>query len=89
MEEAMSAIRKIAISLPSELVSDLERIRKQTGETRSAFIRRALELAMAERKQRVQIARYLEGYRKHPETAKEIKAAEAAATALLAEEPWE
>ena len=85
----MSATKKIAISLPDELVSNLERIRKQTGESRSAFIRRALEQVMAERKQRAQIARYLEGYRKHPETAKEIKAAEAAATALLAGEPWE
>jgi metal-responsive CopG/Arc/MetJ family transcriptional regulator len=85
----MSVSKKIAISLPEEVLSAMEKVRRRTGESRSAFIRRALEQALAERKERAQISRYLEGYRRHPETRKEVKAAEAAATALLAEEPWE
>ena len=85
----MSVSKKIAISLPEGVLSAMEKVCRQTGESRSAFIRRALEQAMAERKERSQIARYLEGYRRHPETRKEVAAAAAAAAALLAEEPWE
>jgi len=36
---------------------------------------------MGRRKQKTKIAKYLEAYRKHPETPEEIKAAEATATA--------
>ena len=84
----MPKAEKIAISLPGELIRRVERIRKSTGETRSAFIRRAIELALEEREQRALIARYQEGYKKHPETAAEIAAAEAAAVELLSGEPW-
>ena len=85
----MTEVKKIAISLPAEMVSRVEKSRARTGESRSAFIRRALEQVMAEREGRVQIAKYVEGYRKHPETAREVKAAEASAAELLAGEPWE
>jgi metal-responsive CopG/Arc/MetJ family transcriptional regulator len=85
----MLKTEKIAISLPGELIRKVERIRKATGETRSAFIRRAIELALDELEQRALIARYQEGYEKHPETAAEIAAAEAAAVELLSGKPWE
>jgi len=38
---------------------------------------------MRRRKQKAKIAKYLEGYRKRPETPKEIKEAEATAMALM------
>ena len=85
----MANTKKIAISLPGELVQTVERLRKHTGKTRSAFIKRTIELALKKRAQKALIARYLEGYRKQPETVSEIAAAEVAATHLFAGEPWE
>ena len=85
----MAQTSKIAVSLSSTLLERVERARHETGETRSAFVRRAVELALLADKEKALRARYLEGYRKHPETTKEVRAAEASAARLLAEEPWE
>ena len=85
----MANTEKIAISLPGDLVQTVERLRKLTGETRSAFIKRAIEMALKKRAQKVLIAKYVDGYRKQPETINEIAAAEATATHLFAGEPWE
>ncbi len=85
----MVGTEKVAISLPSELLKKVESIRKVTGESRSSFIRRAVEAILSEWERKELIAKYEEGYRKKPETPGEIAAAEAAATELLAGEPWE
>ena len=85
----MAEVEKVAISLPANLLKKVESIRKTTGESRSAFIRRAIESALAARDREALIAKYEDGYRKNPETPDEIAAAEAAAIALLAGEPWE
>jgi metal-responsive CopG/Arc/MetJ family transcriptional regulator len=85
----MSAAERIAISLPRELLKSVERLRRETGETRSALVQRALREVVAQKKRAEQVHRYVEGYAASPETAEEIAAAEAAATHLLAEEPWE
>jgi metal-responsive CopG/Arc/MetJ family transcriptional regulator len=84
----MSDVKKIAISLPGKLMSRVESARKRTGETRSAFIKRALEQALARREEAALIARWEAGYRRRPETAEEVAAAEASAVELLAGEPW-
>jgi metal-responsive CopG/Arc/MetJ family transcriptional regulator len=85
----MAATKKIAISLPKALAQQVESLRRVSGESRSAFIRRALELSLKRREQQQLVARYLEGYRRQPETPKEIAGALASATKLLAGEPWE
>ncbi len=85
----MTETKKVAISLPQELMRKIERIRKATGESRSAFISRAIRQALKDREQEFLVARYVEGYRKFPETKEEIELAEASAARLLAEEPWE
>jgi Arc/MetJ-type ribon-helix-helix transcriptional regulator len=40
------SVEKIAVSLPAALLRDIERLRRETGETRSAFIRRSIELML-------------------------------------------
>ena len=45
----MSQSKKLAISLPREVVKKMEQARKKTGETRSGFIRRSIELMLRER----------------------------------------
>lgn len=84
----MEAVTKITISLPTPLFRQMERLRRVSGESRSAFIRRAIELSLKSREQRQLVARYLEGYRRQPETEKEVAAAAAAAVCLLAGQPW-
>ena len=85
----MAPSDKIAVSLPAGLVRQIERERKRTGETRSAFVQRAIRLVFSEQDRRKRVAEYIEGYRNQPETEDEIAAAEAAGAKLLAQEPWE
>jgi metal-responsive CopG/Arc/MetJ family transcriptional regulator len=80
---------KLAISLPSSLLAQVEKFRKTSGESRSSFIQRAIRLLLASHARKTKIDQYVAGYSKSPETADEVKAAEAAATYLLAQEPWE
>lgn len=85
----MAETRKIAISIPEALAKKVESLRRLTGESRSAFISRAIERVLREREQKSRVALYQEGYRKHPESREEIAFAESSAARLLAEEPWE
>ena len=85
----MSHAMRFAISLPRDTARQVERLRKETGESRSAFIRKAIERVFEERRHAKDIQDYIEGYRKHPDTAEEIEAAETSAAALFAAEPWE
>ncbi|HLG19412.1 MAG TPA: hypothetical protein VI895_06300 [Bdellovibrionota bacterium] len=80
---------KLAISLPHALLRQMEKFRKNSGESRSSFIQRAIRSFMESQTRRKKIEQYIVGYSKNPETADEIKAAEEAATYLLAEESWE
>ncbi len=80
---------KFAISLPRSLVNQMEKYRKSLGESRSSFIQRAIRLFMEAHARKSKIEQYVQGYSANPETQAEIEAAEAAATYLLSEEPWE
>ena len=67
---------KVAVSIPRPLYQAVERIRKASGQSRSAVIQAAL------------VREYEAGYRRKPEGRREIKAAEAAAVRLLSNEDW-
>ena len=75
----MGATEKIAISVPRELLREAERARKESGESRSAFIQRAIRTLLARRKEKDAIRRYVIGYQRVPETPEEVAAAERAA----------
>ena len=85
----MPQTSKVAISLTANLMEEMERARRETGETRSAFVRRAVEIALRINKNENLGAKYQEGYRRQPETEEEVFAAEASAADLLSQEPWE
>jgi len=74
--------------MPRELLHELEGLGRTTKETRSALIQRAVRRILDERTRRSRIKRYVDGYAKRPERPDEVAAAEAAATLLLAGEPW-
>jgi len=81
--------RKVAVSVSPDVLAAAERLRKHTGESRSAVFERALHglLAAVQRSERAR--RYVAGYRTHPERRAEVKAALAAALEALAAEPWD
>ena len=85
----MANAEKIAISLPRATVRRIERLRRRSGQSRSALIRQAVERLFRDQEEATRILRYQEGYRKTPETPQEIAAAESAAAELLSQEPWE
>ncbi len=83
-----SSVQKTALSLPRDVYDRLESLRHITGDTRSGIIRRALQELFANLRNAEKSRRYVQGYRRFPESRAEIRAA-AAAAKRLAEEPWE
>jgi metal-responsive CopG/Arc/MetJ family transcriptional regulator len=85
----MRKAAKIAISLPDKLLRAAERKRKATRETRSQFFRRAVETLLQKDLELEKDRRYIEGYRKFPETEAEVAESHQLAIAAFADEPWE
>ncbi len=79
---------KIAISLPDDLLKAIEKEREVTGESRSAFLRRAVELLIMQKQEREASEKYMHAYKARPESEEEIEAARTVASTILAEEPW-
>jgi metal-responsive CopG/Arc/MetJ family transcriptional regulator len=85
----MARTRKVAISLPADLLGEVEKLRRATGESRSGVIQRGILRLLSDRERAARARKYVAGYRRQPESAGEIRAAEAAAADLLALEPWD
>ena len=83
---------KIGISISYEVLRAAERLRKETGESRSAVCERGLASLVATRENSLEAKRYIDGYRRKPESRDEVRGALATATALFAtedpDEPW-
>ena len=84
----MQKVAKIAISLPKELLQGIDTERRSSGQTRSAFFRRAVEDFLRREREGAAIDRYVLGYEGHPETDDEIALAEFTAQRALEENPW-
>jgi metal-responsive CopG/Arc/MetJ family transcriptional regulator len=84
----MPKTSKIAISLPKEVLTAVEREREESGESRSQIFRRAVELLLRQREERETSEQYIRAYQEMPETKEEVTAARRAASTILAEEPW-
>lgn len=80
---------KIAISLPEEVLDEIEAKRRTSGESRSQFFRRAVEGLMRREREREAIAQYTRGYQLYPETAEDIEIAESTLNDAMSENPWE
>lgn len=79
---------KVAITVSAEVLREIERLRKVTGESRSAVCERALRGFLAEREARAASRRYVDAYRRQRESAAEVRTALTMALAALALEPW-
>ncbi len=80
---------KIAISLPDETLNAIERKRKASGESRSAFVRRAIEQHLKAESEAEQEARYIQGYRDFPESLEDVEGLIELGLAAVADLPWE
>ena len=85
----MPKTSKIAISLPEEVLTAVEREREESGESRSQIFRRAVDLLLRQRKEREMSEKYIRAYQQVPETKEEVAAVRRSASTILAEEPWQ
>lgn len=84
----MPKTTKIAISLPEEMLTAVEREREESGENRSQIFRRAVDLLLRQRSEKEMGEQYIRAYQQVPEAKEEVTAARRAAGTILAEEPW-
>ena len=85
----MAESEKVAITLPGDVYKRVERMRKSTGESRSAVIHRALRCLFRDDERAARVRKYVDAYRRHPETDAEVNQAEASAAELFKQVPWE
>lgn len=79
---------KIAISLPDNILRDVEAARLASGVSRSELVRRALEAFLRHEREREVVEQYVQGYLRHPETQEELGWVEAASQGVLRDYPW-
>jgi hypothetical protein len=89
MKPKRGGVVKIAVSLPRSLYLVVEKERRASGLSRSAIVQRALAESVARRARAKLVERYVERYRKNPETPAEVAAAMGTAGAVLEQEPWD
>jgi metal-responsive CopG/Arc/MetJ family transcriptional regulator len=85
----MSRAVKISIHLPLEVLEQADRERETTGESRSEFVRQAIEERIRRMAEAERVESYVESYRRSPETAEEVASSFAMSQAALSSEPWE
>jgi hypothetical protein len=84
----MPNVAKVACSIDADLLARVESVRKRTGESRSAFISRALRMLTAESARAIAVARYVEAYRECPESSADVRTARRSARRALSRIAW-
>lgn len=79
---------KVAVSIPDDLYRAIEKARRRSGKSRSAVMQDALRHWLHHQAQVPLVREYEAGYRRKPESRREVKAAQAAAVRLLSTEDW-
>ena len=67
---------KIALSLPEDLLREVERVRKKRGQARSALVQDALRFWLRSQRYALLAREWEEGYRRMPESRADVEAAE-------------
>jgi Arc/MetJ-type ribon-helix-helix transcriptional regulator len=84
----MTSVRRFTVSVPGELLEALDEKLVRDAESRSAVVRRLVEDALRELEEQAEIERYIEGYRKQPQTEDELGWLDEAVIEQLAQDPW-
>lgn len=85
----MASVEKVAVSLDPDLLQRAERLRRSTGETRSALVSRALRHLVEQADHRVRVDEYVATYRAHPECEGDIALARELASHSIAAIAWD
>ena len=80
---------KIAISLPTTTLDDLERLRGERDLSRSALILEAIDEMLRRERERADVERYIKAYKEFPETEEDLFAGGEFWDQTLADSPWE
>jgi hypothetical protein len=86
-ELGMKGVAKVAVSIPTETLRSLERVRTRLRKTRSAVVTEAIERWLAAGEVGEEDRRYVEGYLRHPEPSADV--ASIASAVVQSWEPWE
>lgn len=78
----------VSVTIPRDLYQEVERVRRRNGKTRGAVIQDALCHWLAQQEETKLVRAYKAGYRRTPESRREVTAAKAAALQLLATVEW-
>ncbi len=84
----MEKTSKIAISIPPDVLKEVEKERRLSGESRSEIFRRAMELLLKRRRESELSKKYIQAYEQTPDSMDEVEAARSAARSILSGEPW-
>ena len=85
----MASRAKVAITLDAELLRRAERLRRSTGESRSALLNRALQELLRADSHRRRVEEYVRAYRDQPESADDVRAARAVAGRTVRHLDWD
>ena len=85
----MGHVAKIACSIDPDLLARIEAVRARTGESRSAFISRALLALTSESARARAVSRYVAAYREQPEAEEDVVATRGFARRALSRLAWE
>jgi metal-responsive CopG/Arc/MetJ family transcriptional regulator len=78
----------VSVNIARDLYQRVERVRRRKGQSRGAMIEDALCHWLAQQEEAKLIREYKAGYRRRPESRREVAAAKAAAVQLLATMEW-
>lgn len=82
------ARKQTLVQLSDELIGELDREAVRRGLSRSALIREAVAAHLTNRNEAEQVRRYIESYRRFPQSEDELAGAERNAIDAIREEPW-
>jgi metal-responsive CopG/Arc/MetJ family transcriptional regulator len=85
----VASVEKVAVSLDPDLLRRAERLRRSTGETRSALVSRALRLLVERENHRARVEQYVAAYRAHPESVQEVELARVLASRAITSIDWD
>ncbi|MGH2585904.1 MAG: CopG family ribbon-helix-helix protein [Dehalococcoidia bacterium] len=84
----MKDVRRFTVSVPGDLLEALDEKLVRDAESRSAVVRRLVEDALRELEEQGEIERYVEGYRKQPQTEEEFGWSDEVVIEQPAQDPW-
>ena len=85
----MPTSTKISISLPRATLEIADRERRSTGESRSEYFRRAIDVLLEQERRKAAVERYQAGYVAEPEEEYEVEGVDALGQEVLEREPWD